>query len=212
MALNAGPGWGQKENQMEKLVYGDTSLDFDALSDASRFALAQRGLTHVLGNEIASKVHSWAGQAGQANSDDKATIKAWKDANVAAITSKTAELVADTIKALNDGTLGARVGGPRLTPIDTLRRQIAKGQIETILRANKIKVPTKDDTVKMPDGEFTMTQLVERRLAMQVKDASGAVIRDIGAEITKEAEKELALRAKKQAALVAGAAEALGGL
>ncbi len=190
---------------MEKLVYGDYSVDFDTLPAVSQAALALRGLTHVLGNEVASKVHNWAGGETQANSDDKATVKAWKDAHPDEIAAKGKEFAADVLEALASGTLGNRVGGPRLTPIETLKRQIAKGQIETILRAAKIKVPTKDDTVKTPDGEFTMAQLVDRRLVATVKDAAGNVTRDIGAEIQKEADKELAARAKKQAALIADA-------
>ena len=62
------------------------------------------------------------------------------------------------------------------------------------MTAAKIKVPTKDDTVKTPDGEFTMAQLVDRRLVFVAKDG-----RDIGAEITKEAEKEVARLAKEAA-------------
>ncbi len=205
LALNAGAKRARRNRRMDKLVYGDYSVDFDSLPAVSQAALALRGLTHLLGNEVSSKVLNWSGQEGQANSDDKATIKAWKEANADAVKAKGVEFANDMLQSLADGTLGNRVGGPRLTPIETLKRQIAKGQIETILRAAKIKVPTKDDTVKTPDGEFTMAQLVDRRLVATVKDASGNVTRDIGAEIQKEADKELAARAKKQAAIIADA-------
>ena len=184
----------RKVNIMEKLVYGTTEVDFDALPAVSQHALALRGLTHVLGNEVASKVHGWSQKEEQANSEDRATVKAWKEANAAAIEAKTAEFTAESVKSLLDGTLGFRTGGPRLTPLETIKRAIAKKQIVAILTAAKIKVPTKDDTVKTPDGEFTMAQLVDRRLVFVAKDG-----RDIGAEITKEAEKEVARLAKEAA-------------
>ena len=186
---------------MDKLSYGSHSIDFDALPESSRFALASRGLTHVLGNEIASKVHSWAMAEGQANSEDKATVKAWKEANASAIEARVAELQAETIAKLLDGTIGVRASsGPRLTPLDTLRRSIARDQVKVILRGQNIAIPKKDEKIKLANGEFTLDELVERRLVMVTKDG-----RDIGAEITREAEKELAARAKKAAKLAEGA-------
>lgn len=186
---------------MEKLTYGDNlSVDFAALPEASQFALAQRGFTHIFGNEVASRVHSWAGAEEQANSDDKATIKAWKDANPDKLAAQAAIVQADMLKALNEGTLGARVSGPRLTPLDTMRRKIAREQIENILRTNKIKVPKKDDKIKMPDGEFTMEELIVRRLVLVTVAKPDKPSVDIGAQITKEAEKRIAAQAKQMAA------------
>jgi len=188
---------------MDKLTYGDSiEVDFSALPEVSQFALAQRGLTHVLGNEVASRVHSWAQGEGQANSEDRETVKAWKAANAAAITEKTNAVVADMLKALSEGTLGNRVSGPRLTPLETLCNQIARREIETILRANKIKVPKGDDKVSMPDGEFTMADLIARRLA---KESTGNAIRAA-------AEKELKARAKALASVESDAAAAMADL
>ena len=187
---------------MDKLSYGTTEVDFDALPAASQRALAQRGLTHVLGNEVASKVHAWAQGEGQANSKDRAEVAAWKEANAAAIDAKTSEYVVDALAALTAGTLGDRVGGPRLTPIETIKRRIAKVDIETILRTNKLKVPKGDETVTMKGEEFTMAQLIDRRLAHDV----------LGPEIVKKAEKELAAQKKAQDAIKAGAEEALNAL
>lgn len=190
-------------NQMEKITYGDSiAIDFASLPEASQHALAQRGLTHVLGNEVASRVHAWAQAEGQANSDDKATVAAWKAANASAITSKTAEVQADFVKALQEGTLGSRVAGPRLTPLETIMRKAARGEIETILRANGVKVPKGEDTIETADGAFTMAQLIDRRLA---NEATGAPIR-------KAAERELAAKAKALAGVQADAKTALAAL
>lgn len=184
------------------LTYGDNlSIDFDSLPEASRVALAQRGFTHVMGNEVASRVHSWAMGEGQANSDDKAVVKAWKDANKDALAAQTTAVQADMLKALTDGTLGVRASsGPRLTPVETIANQMARKEIEDILRTNKIKVPKKDDKVKMPDGEFTMAELVARRLAK------------FGERINKAAAAEAARRAKATAAVTADAAAAIADL
>lgn len=188
---------------MEKLTYGDNiSVDFGTLPEVSQFALAQRGFTHVLGNEVASRVHAWSQAEGQANSEDKEAVKAWKLANAAAVDAKTTEVQADFLKSLTDGTLGNRVGGPRLTPIETIKRRIAWGEIETILRANKIKVPKGDDVIEMNGGSFTKAQLIDRRLANEVT----------GPVIQKAAEKELAAKARQLAAVEAGAQDALAAL
>jgi hypothetical protein len=183
------------------LTYGDSlNVDFAALPEVSQAALAQRGFTHVFGNEVASRVHSRAMGEDGANSDDKATVKAWKDANPDKLAAWAAEVSADFLAALNDGTLGNRVSGPRLTPVETIARQMARKEIEDILRANKIKVPTKDDKVKMPDGEFTMAELVTRRLEK------------FGDRINAAAKKEADRRAKQTDAVTANAAEALTAL
>ena len=188
---------------MENFKYGDNvSIDFAALPEVSQVALIQRGLTHVLGNEVASRVHAWAMGEGQANSEDKEVVKAWKLANASAITSKTSEVQADMVKALTDGTLGSRTTGPRLTPLETVLNKITRGEVETILRANSIKVPKGDDKVKMPDGEFTMKELIVRRLAKP----------EHGDRLRKLAEKEVAAQAKAQKAITDDAATALAAL
>lgn len=184
-----------------ELTYGDSlKVDFATLPEASQSALAQRGFTHVFGNEVASRVHSRSMSEDGANSDDKATVKAWKDTNPDKLAAWAAEVSADFLKALTEGTLGNRVSGPRLTPVETIARQMAKKEIEDILRANKIKVPTKDDKVKMPDGEFTMTELVTRRLEK------------FGDRINAAAKKEADRRAKQTDAVTANATEALSAL
>ena len=177
---------------MDKLTYGDKiTVDFGALPEASQFALASEGLTHFLGNRVASKVHAWAMAEGQANSKDKAVVAAWKAANASAIVTKSDEFIADTLKALTDGTIGVRsTSGPRVTPLETLRRQIARKEIEDMLRGHKIAVPKGEAKLKTKDGEFTMVELVDRRLVENGPHAE---------RIAKAAEKELKARAKAQA-------------
>lgn len=188
---------------MDAFKYGDNvTVDFAALPEVSQVAVISRGLTHILGNEVASRVHAWAKDEKQGNSDDNEVVKAWKAANAAAISSKTAEVQADMLKALTDGTLGSRTTGPRLTPLETVLNKITRGEIETILRANSIKVPKADDKVKMPDGEFTMKELIARRLEKP----------EHGDRLRKLAEREVAAQAKAQKAITDDAASALNAL
>lgn len=185
------------------LTYGDSiKVDFTTLPAVSQLALMQRGFTHVLGNEVASRVHSWSQGESQANSEDRKTVADWKAANAEAVTAKTAEVQADFLKAITEGTLGSRTGGPRLTPLETVMNRIARGEIETILRANGIKVPKKDDTVEMPDGKFTMAQLIQRRLDKP----------ETGDAIKKAAAKEIAAKSKQIDNVKADAKAALAAL
>lgn len=172
---------------MDKLVYGDITVDFDALPPVSQVALASEGLTHYLGNRVASRSHAWAQGENQAKSTDKEVVKAWKETNASTLAAKEAEFRAETVAALIDGSIGTRSGGPRLSPIDTVKRTIAREDIATMLRSNGIKVPKGEETLTTKDGAFTMDALIERRLANETT----------GPDITKRAEKELAAKAKK---------------
>lgn len=177
---------------MDKLSYGDDIVvDFETLPEASQHALAQRGFTHVLGNEVASRVHSWAQGEGQANSEDRETAKAWKAANATAIESKTAEVTKTMLAAIADGTLGTRsAAGPRLQPVDAIKRRLAKEEIANVLGGKGVKFPKKDEKIKTPQGEFTGDELIARRLAHA----------EYGPSLAKRAEKELAAKAKALAA------------
>ena len=127
-------------------------------------------------------------------------MKAWKDANPAAITEKTQALQAELVADLIAGELGLRVSGPRLTPVETIARQMARKEVEDILRANKIKVPKGEDKVKMGEDTFTMAELISRRLAKY------------GERIGKSAEAEAKRRAKATEAVTADAAAAVADL
>lgn len=183
---------------MEKLSYGTIEIDFDTLPSASQRALAQRGLTHFLGNEQASKLAAWSKAEGQANSEDKATVLAWKEANSAAVTSKMGELVAEANAALLAGTVGVRTSGPRVEPIDAVKTRLAKDEVLTILRNAKIAIPKKDEAVQFADGRTkSLAQMVTDRLAHA----------EHGPRITKAAEKILRDKAKAAEALGDGVAD-----
>ncbi len=187
---------------MDKITYGTVEVDFDALPDTSKAAIVSRGVTHFLGNEQASKLAAWVKGDTQANSDDRDVCKAWKEANAEAVTAKEAALVGEAVAALLAGTVGVRVSGPRVTPLDSKRRSLARVEVLGILAGAGVKAPKKDEQVKLGENTFTMDQLIQRRLDHA----------DHGPRITKEAEKAIAAEAKKLEGLKAGAETAIADL
>lgn len=171
------------------IVYGPHTIDAAALPEQSMKALLQRGITHFLGNEQASKVASWA--EGFETKNSRKPTDAERD------TAK-ADYVAGALKALAEGTIGVRSGGPRGSPTDTVIRQLARAEVVGILTTQKVKVPKGEEKVKFGDGtELTLAEMVSRRIAKH------------GDRLTKEAEAKLKADARK-AEKTAEAAKASG--
>ena len=179
---------------MPVITYSDLTIDTATLPEASLVALLSRGLTHLLGNEISSKVHSWACGEDQANSDDRATVKAWKEANAEAVSAKVKEFQSATLAALAEGTIGTRTGGTSIDPIERRAEVIARKEVVAILSNAGTKVPKGEQKVKMGEAEFTMADLIERRMAKY------------GDRLRADARRELEAEAKAKAKL----AEKLG--
>ena len=174
---------------MDIITYGEHTVDPTKLPVASINALLRRGVSHLLGNEQASKLTAWV---------ESAT----KDANGAAPTdeakaAKKAEFVKAALAALAEGTIGTRVSGPRVEPIEAARNAIAKKEVLDILRAANIKVPKGEEAVRFADGtEKTLAQMVATRLEK------------FGDRIEKEAAKKLADDARRVKAAQATTAAA----
>src|SRR6202012_2738576 len=78
------------------------------------FALAQRGFTHVLGNEVASQVAAWKKTEDGAKATD-AEVEAYAN-----------EKRNEKLAKILEGTLGVRTAaGPRVSGIEALKRTIA---------------------------------------------------------------------------------------
>lgn len=178
---------------MPTITYSDITIDTSTLPEASLVALLSRGLTHLLGNEISSKVHSWACGEAQANSDDRATVKAWKEANAEAVSAKVKEFQSATIEALAAGTIGTRAAsGTSIDPIERRAEVLARKEVVAVLTTNSIKVPKGEQKVKMGDAEFTMAELVDRRMTKYGERLRAEAKRELDAEAkakTKLAEK-----------------------
>lgn len=171
-----------------EITYGTHTLDFDALPIASRNALARRGLAHVLGNEVASKVTS---HFKAENYSEGETVP--EDTEVAR-EAKKAEFQAEAMKKIMEGTLGVSMRGPSVDPLEAEINSICRKEVLKQLADNNLKAPKKaDDTVKTASGEFTIAQLIHRRLHT-VKGAAENLER-----ITREAKASLEAKAREKA-------------
>lgn len=157
------------------------TIDLSALPGKSINALLSRGLTHFLGSEQASKVKARKDKHLEDTKveADEDTVAGWK-----------AEFVTKAINALLEGTIGVRAAGQAsVDPFEAMCEKIAKAEVLEILRANGIKIPKKDETVKFANGaEKSIEDMIASRLEKN------------GEAIEKAAKKELAEKAKKVAA------------
>ena len=175
------------------ITYGTHTIpDVLALPRQSILALAQSGLTHKLGNEVASQVTAWIKrQVREAAGDPKLEVSreavtAWRSANEAAVATFTAAAQAEAFAEILSGEASARTGGPKgpkLSELELEIRSIATDEVAVkliefkILETNKAgeyivvatgKKPTsKDKLVTQADGEeCSLQRLAERRLAV----------------------------------------------
>lgn len=186
------------------IKYGERTLDFNTLPQASLVAMLRRGVSHYFGSEMASKVTAYF----DPEHDDAENRKDTPEARAA----KKAEFQAAAFDALVAGTVGVSTRGPSVDPIQTIINRLAKAEVKTILANHKLKWPAKaDDTVTLPDGSaVTGAQLVARRL-----DSTGpaGVDKKTGVahidRLTKEAKKIADEQKKKNDKLAAQAEDAV---
>jgi hypothetical protein len=144
--------------------YGDMNLDFTKLPEQSALAMLKRGVAHYFGNEIASKI---SGRKAKFK-EDKEGNPTGADMDEASVEALRTQFIAEALAKLTDGTVGTSTRGIGLDPVEAKMESIARKEIGDVLKANKAKFTGKgeDRKVKFADGsEFTMDQLVERRLA-----------------------------------------------
>jgi hypothetical protein len=142
-----------------QVTYGQYEIDTGKLPPVTIDALVRRGISHVLGNEAASKVSAWA--------DNAERIKAEGNATDEQKAQKKAEFQAVFIDAMLAGTLGQHAArGPRVDPLEAVMNGIAKREIIDRLKAANppIKTPKGDETINLKGELFTMAQLITRRL------------------------------------------------
>jgi hypothetical protein len=166
-----------------QIQYGTHALDTAKFHPNAIEAMVRRGVSHYLGNEMASKVVAWA--ESEAKERAKATPPGGPVTD-AEKEAKKAQFQADAITALETGTVGQSNRGPRVDPLVAQMQAIAKREVIDTLKANNIKPPKGDDIVTFGDGATrTMAQMIEKRLANH------------GARIETEAKKLLADQARK---------------
>jgi len=166
---------------MTTFTYGDLQIDSDKFHPNAVQALLRRGLSHLLGNEQAAKV-------GPESAWGKANANATKEQVAAAKLA----MQQSAIATLYDGTIGVRASsGPKVDPIMSEMRKLAKAEIVAILatqktpEGKKVAFPTGDKTVTVGADTLTGEQLIGRRLAKH------------GERIKAEASRNIAAQAKK---------------
>jgi hypothetical protein len=191
-----------------QMTHGTATFDFSTLPEQSVRAMLSRGLTHVRGSELASKVGPNSSWASKFEKDNK------RKPTDEEVTVQRAIALAVMDAALRDGTVGT-ARGPKVDPVEAEMDKIAETKVWNILRATKDENGNVLATGKSkPKGEqeyvlggtkYTFDDLVERQLTK------------FSADIQAEAEKAIAARKKaaesaqaKAAKLAENATAALG--
>lgn len=141
-----------------ELSYGDHKIAIANLPQASLVALAQRGFTHILGNEVASKVTAQKKSFAEANGG-----AAMSEDDVAKML---ADYRAEAFAKIAEGRLGVRAAGsPRGTALETIMRAVAVARLKTNFRKLNLKFPVKStDTVVVNGETLSRNDLIERHL------------------------------------------------
>lgn len=188
-----------------EVTYGTHTLNFDSLPPKSTEAMLKRGVSHFLGNEIASKVTTAKKKFAAANEG--------RELAEDEITALRGEFVAKALSALNEGTVGIATRGPAADPIEAEMDRLAWIEIQGILKANGSKSEGKgDDRVwAFANGaKFTKEELIDRRLDPTGPAGVDTNTGTVHAErLRKEAEKAIKAKAKAAAAVKAIAKEAV---
>lgn len=109
------------------LKHGDTTLEWETIPEASRKALAQRGFTHIFGNEYAA-TRKRLGDAGKTGADLQSALETW---------------TLGKLSAIIEGTLGVRVTSTT-DPVEKVMERLAAAEIRQAARARKIELPKGD--------------------------------------------------------------------
>lgn len=167
------------------------AIDLSALPAKSISALLSRGLTHYLGSEQASKV--------KARKDKFAAENDGAELAEDEVTAIKQALVADAVKALQEGTIGSRAVGIVIDPLEKVKHQVARAMVIETLKANGIKVPKGDEACEFAGGvKLTMADMIERKMAKE-EEAITKKARSIIAEKEKSAKAARALAASVDA-------------
>jgi hypothetical protein len=125
----------------------------------SLFAAAQRGISHLGGNEVAAQMSAYKQtEEGKVATEQELEAKELEFAN------------AKLDKLLN-GTLGVRTSsGPRVTGVEALMRSIAVEFLKARFAAysaktgEKVSVPTGDKTITVGTQVYNRDQLIDAEL------------------------------------------------
>lgn len=171
---------------MSIITRAGVEFDTAKLPEASLNALIGRGLTHVLGSELSSKVIGWKERFAKENS---------RQPNEDEVAAYKSEAFAGYVASINEGTLGQGASrGPAIDPEDAEVERLAWAEVVAMLKAHNIKATGKGDerVWTFADGSTrTKDAMLEKHLANAGKD--GTVNEE---RLRKAAKKNLAAKAK----------------
>jgi hypothetical protein len=158
--------WGEGTDQV--------SANIAALPNTTLVALMQKGFTHVMGNEVASAL---TGEKKRRAEKSEPALTADEEK------AYSAEKRVEKLKAMLDGTMGARAGGgTRLPTIERYMRDIAEARVRADAAKGGIKLPKGKETIKVRDEMLTMAELITRRVAKQEADIRAEAARRMESE------------------------------
>lgn len=205
-----------KEAKMAEISYGDYKFDHAELPMASLVALAQSGLSHELGNVVASGVVADIRKTVNPEKPSDVTteaVKAWRAAHPEQVAAFASARVTAKLEAIRNGTLG--VSAPRgpsasADPLTAEMRKLAREQITAILEAAGMKFPgfsgkgdaRKALTVTLKGKAFTGDELIANRLDAEYPNNNREAIE-------REAKRNLDARAKAKAKMAEGGVDSL---
>lgn len=162
---------------MSTLSWGDgdetVSAKIADIPATSLFALSQRGWTHVFGNECASSLT--AEKKRRAEKGEPALTESEENAFLA-------DKRAAKLAAIMNGTMGVRVGGARLSPLDRHMRDIARARLVTDATSKGIKLPSGKNTIMVRGKAMTLADLVAARIDRERDDIKAEAERRIAAD------------------------------
>ncbi len=154
-----------------ELTYGDHKVSIADIPTQSYIALAARGFSHMLGNEVASKVTAAKKKFAEAN-EALATEspEEYEEALAENVEALETQYRAEMIAKIMGGTLGLRATGPRGSAIETVMRAVAIEELKAALGKESVKWPAKaDDEIIVRGITYTRTSLVEAYMAKHGK-------------------------------------------
>lgn len=164
------------DKDRKDLKWGEHTVELGSLPIASVFALAQRGLAHILGNEVASAVSAAKKRAEEAHNkkyegqENAPEYEEDPEAFQALLDEKRAE----KWQAILSGTIGTASGmsrGPKRVGYEAHLHDVAMALIEGKARekamAEKVAV-----SAKMPKGEALKALLEQAKALPKVQAAA----------------------------------------
>lgn len=154
------------------LKWDTYELDLNTVPQSTVIALAQRGFTHVMGNEVASAISAMKKVTVKAEDGTESLKYSEADLEAAEVSKRDAK-----IAAMRDGTLGVRApGAPRVVGIDKYMHDIALEELRAIAAAKKMALPRKSEELAPFIAKRLATHGDRIRAAAQAKMDSLAAL------------------------------------